>query len=152
MDSAKIQFTKEGLAKLKSELAELGRKREPTVERLQVAREMGDLSENAAYKAARFELSDIDRNIRRLENLIKHAVVVDSTHSGTAGFGSRVVLAKDGREVEYQLVSKHESDPASRKLAMESPLGAAIMGKKAGEDILVRAPAGEMKYRIVKVS
>lgn len=152
MDKAKIPFTADGFAKIEHDLADLRAKREPTVLRLQAAREQGDLSENGAYKAARFELSDIDRNIRRLTYLLTMATVTPARHDGIIGFGNTVALEKDGKEITYLLVSKYESDPLKKKLSVESPLGMALMGKKVGNTIAIQAPAGTMTYSVVKIS
>lgn len=152
MNNAKIWFTKEGYEKLKTELEALRVKREPTVIRLQAAREQGDLSENGAYKAARFELSDIDHNIRRVTQLLKDGTVREARQDGRVGFGNTVVLKKDEKEITYILVSKYESDPIEKKLSVESPLGQAIIGKEVGETIKASAPMGEMVYKILKIS
>lgn len=151
MHNTKIYFTKEGFTKLETDLAALRAKREPTVLRLQAAREMGDLSENGAYKAARFELSDIDRNIRRLTGLLKNAEVRPAKHDGTIGFGNVVYLTKDDLKISFTLVSKFESDPLLSRLSTESPLGEALIGKRVGETVTVNAPAGLMTYQIVKI-
>ena len=152
MHNAKIYFTKEGYAKLESDLAALRAKREPTVLRLQAAREMGDLSENGAYKAARFELSDIDRNIRRLTGLLKDAEVKPARHDGTIGFGNTVHLTKDNLKISFTLVSKFESDPLLSRLSTESPLGVALMGKRVGDTVTVNAPAGLMSYTVTEIN
>ncbi|MFH2019062.1 MAG: GreA/GreB family elongation factor [bacterium] len=152
MKQAKIPFTKEGYAKLGSNLEELQNRRIGAVERLQTAREMGDLSENGAYKAARFEMSDIDRNIRRVTSLLKNGIVKNSISGGTIGFGSKIVLEKGGVQISYLLVSKFESEPSENKLSMESPLGMALVGKKVGEEVEVIAPVGKMTYLVKKVS
>lgn len=149
--SPKIFMTRTGYEKIEKDLTALREKREPTVLRLQAAREQGDLSENGAYKAARFELSDIDRNIRRLTYLLKDSVIREPRRDGVIGFASTVVLEKDGHRTTYTLVSKHESDPSAGKLSLEGPLGASLVGKKAGETASFTAPAGTMTYRIVDV-
>ena len=147
-----IMFTQAGYDKLVEQLADFRTRREPTVIRLQQAREMGDLSENGAYKAARFELSDIDRNIRRLEGLIKDAVVATPKGSSKAEFGSMVEVEKDGIKTQYQLVSRFESDPVQKKLSVESPIGQAILGKSKGDKVEIETPNGKVKYKIIKVS
>lgn len=152
MKQAKIPFTKEGYAKLTTQLEQLQTQRIGAVERLQTAREMGDLSENGAYKAARFELSDIDRKIRRVSSLIKNGIVKNSKNNGTIGFGSKIVLEKDGNQINYLLVSKFESEPSEKKLSVESPLGMALIGKRVGEKVEVIAPVGKMTYLVKKIN
>lgn len=149
--NAKILFTREGYAALEKELAEYRAKREPALVKLQAAREQGDLSENGAYKAARFELSDIDRQIRSLSYLIKYGQIQEAQHDGKIGFGNTVTLEKDGKQIVYLLVSKYESDPLKNKLSVESPLGQALMGRKVGESITVQAPVGKLIYQVVKI-
>lgn len=133
-----IPFTAAGLAKLPAELEKLQKYREEVLVRLQRAREMGDLSENGAYKTARFELSDTDRNIRRLQHLLKYGVVVAAPADGSIGVGSRVTLVKeDGGTVSYEIVGTYEADPLQGKISLESPMGVALVGKKAGETVTV---------------
>lgn len=145
-------MTRTGYEKIEKDAADLRAKREPTVLRLQAAREQGDLSENGAYKAARFELSDIDRNIRRLTYLLRNAEVREPRHDGTAGFGNTITLGKDGTDHTYTLVSKHESDPLLGTLSIESPLGSAILGKRTGDTVTIAAPAGVMTYVIKNIN
>jgi len=152
MDKAKINLTQNGYDKLSNQLESYRARREPAVLSLQKAREMGDLSENGAYKAARFELSDIDRNIRRLERLLKYASVVSRPTSGVVGFGSVVKVVSEGKETTYELVSKHESDPIQNKLSVESPIGSSFLGKTSGDVIEINVPAGTKKYEILSVS
>ena len=147
----KIPFTQEGHQKLQQDLKNYNLKREQVLIRLQTAREMGDLSENAAYKAARFELGSIDRELRRLKFLLTHGVVTPPTHTGIVGFGSRVTLANSSNKLSFTLVSKYESDPTNHQLSFDSPIGQQVSGKKAGDTITVTAPAGETTYRIVTV-
>ncbi len=152
MNKQIIYFTKEGYAKLEQDLSDLRAKREPTVLRLQAAREMGDLSENGAYKAARFELSDIDHNIRRISILLKNGEIKEAKHDGRIGFGNKVILEKEGQKIEYLMVGKHESDPRQYKLSVESPLGTALLGKQKGEIVTIVAPVGAMKYKVIGIS
>jgi len=152
MHPDKIKFTSQGYTNLQSKLAELENQRVGAVERLQTAREMGDLSENGAYKVARFEVSDIDRNRRRLSFLIKNGVVEKAAKNGVVGFGNQVTLEKNGEEVTYLMVSKFESEPREKKLSIESPLGQALVGKRVGDEVRVVAPIGEISYRVKRVS
>lgn len=137
-----IPFTAAGLVKLPAELEKLQKYREEVLVRLQRAREMGDLSENGAYKTARFELSDTDRNIRRLQHLLKYGVVVTAPTDGSIGVGSTVRLVKeDGSKVTYEIVGTYEADPLKGKISLESPMGLALKGKKSGERIQVNGVA-----------
>ena len=120
--------------------------------RLKVAREMGDLSENGAYKYAKFEIGDIRRQSSKLKHLLIHGYVETNTkHSGKIGFGSEVTVKSKKGAYTFTLVSQYESDPQSNKLSEESPLGKAVFGKSSGNKITVTSPSGEMMYLIENV-
>lgn len=152
---SRIPFTPAAYQKMQQDLAALLVKEQEVIERLRVAREMGDLSENGAYRYAKFELGNVRRQIRQLRHLLGHGEVVHprDPQSGI-GFGNTVTVANlsaAGKHVTYILVSKHESDPRAGKLSMEGPLGQALLGKKAGEQIAVTVPTGVLRYEIVQV-
>lgn len=156
MQPKKIFLTKEGLEELKKEYTELAKGKRPQVlARLSAARDMGDLSENAEYTAARDELSFIDGRIDELEELLKEAQVIadDTKTSGktTVKLGSTVMLHHHDKKEEYTLVGEWEADPAEKKISHESPLGKALIGKAEGEKIEVSAPAGKVVYTVVAV-
>lgn len=147
----KIQFTKEGYENVKKEKAELEEKRKTAVKELSEARDMGDRSENAAYKSARWKLSSIDRRLRHLKNLLKYGQVVEKDFKGMADIGCQIVIS-DGRETfEYTLVGGFESDLIKGKLSINSPIGKALIGKKTGETIIVNIPAGMAAYKIIDI-
>jgi len=158
MNPKKIYLTPKGLEDLKKEHEELTKTKRPEiVVRLSAAREMGDLSENAEYTAAREELAFIDGRIDELEMLLKQAVVIDSDaqhHGSTVDLGSQVTIKianRDKNEV-FTLVGEWEADPQEKKISHESPLGKALLGKTIGDEIEVEAPAGTVLYKIVSVS
>lgn len=133
-----ISFTLGGYQGLKPKLDELSRKRERVLIELQRAREQGDLSENGAYKAARFELGDTDRAIRTLQYQIKYGKAVQPPTNGTIGVGSEVKLRRaDGKEFSYMIVGTYEADPMNGKISIESPMGMALIGKKIGDEVVV---------------
>lgn len=156
MDTKQIFLTKEGLEELKKEYEELAKVRRPDVlNRVSEARNMGDLSENAEYTAARDELSFIDGRIDELEEILRQAKIIaeDSSKngSGVVILGSTVKLnVKDKHEV-YTVVGEWEADPKEKKISHESPLGKALMGKKVGEKAEVEAPAGKVVYTITSL-
>lgn len=147
----KIQFTQAGYQKVKNDIAELTEKRVGAVANLRTAREMGDLSENGAYKAARFELSAIDRELRRLNYLLRFGEVVAIQHTGNIAFGSQVSVTDGEKILQFMLVDGYESDPQQKKLSLKSPIGKAVFGKKAGDRVMVMAPSGLKNYTIVSV-
>ncbi len=133
-----ILFTSTGYNSLNAKLELLFVKRERVLVELQRAREQGDLSENGAYKAARFELGDTDRAIRTLQHQTKYGKVVNITSDGTIGVGSKVKLHRDdGKEFEYLIVGTYEADPMNGKISIESPMGKMLIGKKVGDEVVV---------------
>lgn len=151
-DSIKIPFTKEAYEKLQTELERLTKLREEVIVRLQAARELGDLSENGAYKYAKFELGNIGRQLRNIHYQLSHGeVVANRNTSGVIDFGCRVTIKNDKQTLAFLLVSEYESDPKQGKLSLTSPIGLAVTGKKSGDLIEVTSPAGKTKYMIVKV-
>lgn len=146
----KITFTKVGYENLKKEYQELLNSRKPAVEDLKKAREMGDLSENGYYKAARMKLSSIDYNLRRLKYLIKSATVVEKQKE-FIDVESKVILESNGKKIEYLIVGGYESNPLEGKISHLSPLGKQLIGKKAGQEVVVTTPSGKMSYKIVKI-
>lgn len=157
MKDQKIYLTKDGLEELKKEYEELTKVKRPDVlDRVSQARNLGDLSENAEYVAAREELSFIDGRIGELEELLKQVTLIQADHSGSAAkktikLGSRVTLHRDGKREVYTVVGEWEADPIEKKISHESPLGKALLGKKTGEKIEVEAPAGRILYKIVDI-
>lgn len=152
----KIYLTKEGLDELKREYEELTKtKRLEVLERVTQARNMGDLSENAEYVAARDELSFIDGRIEELEGLLKQASLIHDGNSKsgkrTVKLGSKVTVKIDGKKESFLVVGEWEADPKEKKISHESPLGKALMGREIGEKVEVEAPAGKILYTVVNV-
>ena len=129
-------------------------KREEIVQRIAEARSHGDLSENAEYDAARNEQASNERAIEELEFQVKNAKVIEeSTDNSTVHFGS-VVTVHDmdfDEDVVYTIMGTTEADPMKNIISNESPVGAALMGKKVGEVATVQAPNGEYKLKILKI-
>lgn len=149
----KIQFTKEGLEKIKKEYAELKDVKKPVaVARLQLARSMGDLSENSEYVAAKEDLTFLVGSIAELEVIIANAEIVEEeTKEHLVKVGKTVKIRVDNREEEYAIVGEFEADPGSRKLSHTSPIGKALIGKKKGDVVEITVPAGILKYTIVDI-
>ncbi|KKS30696.1 MAG: Transcription elongation factor GreA [candidate division WWE3 bacterium GW2011_GWF1_42_14] len=148
-----IYVTKEGLEKLKAELAELnGVKRTEVARRIKEAREMGDISENSEYDAAKQEQSYIEGRISELEEFLKNAEISkDGGQKDIIGVGARVKIQVDSEEIEYHIVGAPEANPHEKKISHESPLGSALVGKKVGDKIEVEAPMGKLLYTILKI-
>ena len=150
--SRKIPFTPSAFIKMQQDVLDLQHEEQEVLGRLKIAREMGDLSENGAYRYAKFELGRIRRELRRLQHLIAHGETVETTSSDVAGFGNTITVRAADKTVQYQLVSKYESDPQNGKLSMEGPLGQQILGKKVGDTVTVQAPAGAITYSLIAIT
>ena len=146
-----VPFTKVGYDQLRVRQSELLTKREEVLIALQRAREMGDLSENGAYTAARFELGNVDRELRRLEFMIKYGVVVEITGHDKVGFGNKVTVEIGGKEYTYTLVGTQESDPKKAMISLESPIGMALLGKRVGDKAVVTMPDRRIEYLVKKI-
>lgn len=147
-----MMITKSGLDQLQHELDELNSTRRPQlVERLSLARSMGDLSENSDYQSAKEDLSFVDGRIAELEDLIKTAQVVNPVTTDKVDFGHSVTVQVNGTKTIFQIVGEWEADPTKKKISHSSPLGQALMGKKVGEKVPVDAPAGKVVYTIAAI-
>ena len=147
-------ISQEGYNKLKEELDFLTTiKRKEIAERIERAKELGDLSENAEYSEAKDAQALNEGKILELSNLLKNVTVVEGgTQKGQVAMGSKVVVSLDGKEKEYTIVSFNEADPLEGKISNESPLGVAFIGKEKGDEVEVSTPKGIKKYKIKKVS
>lgn len=147
-----ILMTNVGLSKLENELKELVETRRPEiVSRIKIAKELGDLSENAEYTSAKEEQSFVEGRIQELEQIIKHAKVVEGTHTDTIGIGSLVKVKVEGDEDLFEIVGPTESDPSLGKISIDSPVGQALLGHKAKDTVSVQTPDGAVAYKILSV-
>lgn len=146
------QFSRVGYESMEHELIALKQKREPAVVALRTAREMGDLSENGAYKAARFELSGIDYRIRKLTFLLKFGNIVETENAGIVTFGRTVTIHNGNTSRRYTIVGGFESDPKKNQISLFSPLGKAMEGKRVHDTFTVHAPSGNKVYTITEIS
>ena len=146
-------LTKEGLGKLQEELQQLKSvKRREIADRIQQAKELGDLSENAEYVEAKNEQGFVEGRILELENTLRNAIVIqESGSSEIVSVGSVITAKVDGKSFTYTIVGSSESDPANGKISNESPLGSGFLGKKIGEKIDVPTPRGVISYTIVSI-
>lgn len=154
MDTQDEQIiSREGYEKLKKELEYLiNVKRREIADRIQKAKDMGDLSENAEYAEAKDEQAFNEGRILELEALIKNLTIVENgKDKEKVGMGSKILVKVDNKEKEYTIVSFNEVDPLEGKISNESPLGRAFLDKKAGDKVKVQTPKGEMEYEILKI-
>jgi transcription elongation factor GreA len=147
-----IYLSPEGLARTQAELEALIGRRPEVVNRIQRARELGDLKENADYTAAREEQSFLEGRIQLLESQLRAAVVVETPLDVTrVRLGSQVTVELDGERATYMIVGSAESDPASGRISHASPIGKALVGRSPGEEAVIRTPGGEVHYRVVAI-
>lgn len=151
-----IVLTKNGYEKLKKELEELkGPTRMLVAQAIREAKAHGDLRENAAYHEAKLNQTRLDGRIADLEKVLTMAKVVERQSNGeTAGLGSKVRVKdlKWDEEIAITLVGSYEADMNDDLVSITSPLGSALLGKSAGEELDVEAPAGKQRYRVLDVS
>ena len=147
------QITPRALAALEAELHELETEgRREMAERLRTARAWGDLSENAEYHDAKNAQAHLETKILRLQDMRRNAVVVEpGATGGAAGLGVAVTVRDldSGREATHMLVSAAESDPANGRLSIDSPLGRALAGAHAGDEVEFEAPRGRRRLAVV---
>lgn len=147
-----IPLTIETWREIHRKYQQLVKQREEVQQRVTTAREMGDLSENGAYKYGKWELGNISRQQRELSFLIKHGYAVTEHTTSKVGFGSQVTIQSSGGEQTFTMVTAYESDPAKGKLSLESPLGKALLNQAVGAKIDVETPAGKKSYTIKNIS
>jgi transcription elongation factor GreA len=154
MNSKPVYLTVEGLAKLKAELQHLITKERPRVAaRIHDAKLDGDISENAEYEDAKQEQSFLEGRIATLEAQLKNAEVIEPSGNGDrVGIGSKVVIKGDDGEETLTIVGSAEAAPREGRISNESPVGAALMGRRKGDTVVVQAPAGSVTYTLVKIA
>jgi len=151
-----VLLTPEGYEKLKQEIEYLrGDRRREVADRIRIAREFGDIAENAEYDDAKNEQAMLEHKIAQLEERLLNAKVIDTGEVDTSvvSIGSVVRLRDVERKetVEYHIVGSAEANPSASKLSNESPVGKAIMGRKKGETVEVAAPRGSLKFKILDI-
>lgn len=155
MESDKHYLTPEKQNALKQELENLKTvKRREIASRLEFAKSLGDLSENAEYQAAREEQADAEDRISELEGILKVSEIIGDRHAATVGIGSTLTVRKEGsrEESKYRIVGPEEVDLAAGQISYLSPLGANLLNKKKGERVTIKTPKGEIVYQIIKLS
>ena len=152
-----VILTDDGLKKYEMELEDLKtRGRTDIAAKIKVALSFGDLSENSEYDEAKNEQAKLEARIVQIETMLKNAKVIDEEDISTdiIDIGSKVTLRDmtNKKEATYKIVGSAEADPKGGMISDESPLGKAILGKKAKETVTVDAPMGTLKYKILEIS
>ena len=138
---------------LKKELAFLKEDKIPTIaKKIDSAKQMGDLSENAEYHAAREEMAWTQSRVKEIERIFGVAEIIEiKNNKEIVSIGSKVIVLVNDIEKEYTIVGAQEADPLSRKISNESPLGRAFLGKSKGNLVQVTVPAGVQTYKIINI-
>lgn len=148
-------LTKDGAEKLRAELLQLqGPVREDLAKRLRAAIQMGDLSENADYAAAKEEQSFVEGRIQELTRVLRDVVIIDDnrTNSHLVEIGSTVTIKEDQETEEtFHLVGPQEADPRNGKISFNSPIGEALLGHGVGDLVKAKTPGGEIHLRIINI-
>ncbi len=157
MDDRKIMLTEEGLEKIRKELHELKTiKRKEIAEKISSAVAFGEIAENAEYRAAKNEQAFIEGRILTLEKIVENCELIDKSKNDNSFVapGSEIVVEdlKKKEKIKYILVDYIESDPSSGKISIASPIGKAVLGKKVGEKVKIRVPAGNIQYKILEIN
>ena len=152
----RIPITKQGLEKVKAELSHLeGVERPQNIRAIEEARAHGDLSENAEYHAAKETQAFLEGKINELRAVVGRSEVLDIETGPTdrVVFGRTVLLydLNTEEEVTYQLLGPYESDPEKGKISVTSPLGQALIGREAGDEVRVKTPGGTQEFEIVEI-
>lgn len=149
-------MTQEGKEKLENELHVLKTdRRQEVVERIKVARDFGDLSENSEYDAAKDEQAFVEQRITQVEKMIRNAVIIenDNDNPNVVSLGKSVTFVElpNGEEETYMIVGSAEADPFEGKISNDSPMAKSLLGHEIGTEVAVATPGGDIQVRIVKV-
>ncbi|MBL8122401.1 transcription elongation factor GreA [Candidatus Saccharibacteria bacterium] len=143
-----FHLTQSGIDELQAEKVELLQKRIETAEAIKVARELGDLAENAEYQSARAEQERTDARLEEIDRILANAEIIKASKSKEVILGSTVTLSHpEGKQMTVQLVGTIEADPMANKISDESPIGQALLGKKEGDAV----PTPKITYTVLSV-
>ena len=154
MEDKPVHLTREGLQLLESELEELvAVRRVEVAERIRQARDFGDIAENAEYTEAKNEQSLVEGRIMTIESMLRHALVIEDEkrETGVAALGASVKVSTDEGEETYSIVGAAEADPLVGRISNESPLGRALLGHRAGDEVHWESPMGPGRVKILAV-
>lgn len=156
MSDKPTYLTREGRVKLEAELERLvNAERKEIAERIAAAKELGDISESGEYEDAKKAQALLEGRIRDIKNILSRAEIIDEEHTanGEVRVGSSVTvrLEEDNEEETWTIVGSAEANPREGKISNESPIGAALLGRRARQKVTVQTPSGTMKLTIVKI-
>src|SRR5690625_4936086 len=148
-------MTQQGKEKLEEELHFLKtERRQEVVERIKIARDFGDLSENSEYDSAKEEQAFVETRIAQVEKMIRNAVIIENDNADIVSVGKSVTFIElpDGEEETYTIVGSAEADPFEGKISNDSPMAKSLIGHKEGDEVSVPTPGGSIDVKIIKVS
>ncbi len=148
-----VYVSKEGLEKLKEEIEYLSTtKTREIADRIEIAKDLGDISENAEYAEAKDQYSWTQGRILELKNAFSRAVIIEATDGETVSIGCKIKVEVNGKEKDFHVVGSTEADPFQGRVSNESPIGLALIGLKVGETAEVKAPSGPIAYKILEIT
>ncbi len=154
MPENSVPMTKEGVAKLQSELESLKLDRKTVADHIHTARELGTSQNDAEYDNAKQEQSLLEGKILEIEDVLRRAVMIDEEgahHASSVVIGSGVKVRQDGKARHYQIVGKPEANAAEGLISNESPLGSALLGRSKGDEVEVEVPRGVIKLKVLAI-
>src|SRR5437764_1573801 len=154
MDERPVLLTKEGLRQLEAELEQLVQVRRGEIaERIRAARDFGDIAENAEYTEAKNEQSLVEGRIQTLEAMVRNAVVIEDEprEAGVVAVGASVTVGTEDGDETYTIVGAAEADPLRGRISNESPLGRALLGHRAGDEVEWTSPSGTSAVKVLSV-
>lgn len=153
MSEHTVYITKERIQELTKERENLMNVKIPEIaNRINNAKELGDLSENFEYHEAKEHIAFAHRRLREIDDILNRAIVYSADDkSDSVGLGSKITVLKDDVQKEYIVVGAQEANPLEGKISNESPFGSAFIGKRVGDIAVVVTPKGDVEYKIVKI-
>ncbi len=156
MSNNTVYLTKEGLEKLETELDYLVNvRRKEVADQIAEAKAEGDISENAGYDEAKNAQAFLEGRIREVENKVRNAHIIDESESpaNIVALGRTVVVQEVGTDLEetYAIVGSVEVDPKNGRISNESPMGKSLLGKRVGDKVTVKTPAGEIYFKLLRI-
>ena len=147
-----VKMTQAARDRLEADVEKLeGEARRDAAEKIGIARAEGDLSENAEYHAAKNDAAMLEAKIARIRDQLRSAEIVEEADGDAAGMGSTVTYEDSGKEIEFKLVPASEADPGKGRLSIDSPMGAALSGARAGDTCSLETPRGARDVRIIAI-
>lgn len=153
-DTGPFLITVSGLEKLQRQLSDLQAQLPKLIAEVEYTKSHGDFSENAAYQDAKHTLRRTHSRIESLQDRIKRAVIIERGGSNIAGevqIGSTVVVETAAKQYTFEILGSHEADPATGRISNKSPLGQLLLGRKAGDEVLLQLKNGPVRYKIISV-